>query len=226
MAAAAASVANTPKARIVAYDARRHRGAFASVNREWIEHYFRMEAHDFELLDDPATHVLGGAARGEIVIAEAEDAEDASSALSAAAAALTEGEDNALVLGACALVWLPRGRAPPEPAMELIKMGVRARAQGRGVGRLLGEAAMARAWELGAASVHIWSNTVLGPAIALYKSLGFVEVPMGDGEVFERANIRLLALRPVVSDGGGGIVDGGDGGNDGRAAAGGAASAP
>lgn len=226
MAAAAASVANTPKARIVAYDARRHRGAFASVNREWIEHYFRMEAHDFELLDDPATHVLGGAARGEIFIAEAEDAEDASSALSAAAAALTEGEDNALVLGACALVWLPRGRAPPEPAMELIKMGVRARAQGRGVGRLLGEAAMARAWELGAASVHIWSNTVLGPAIALYKSLGFVEVPMGDGEVFERANIRLLALRPVVSDGGGGIVDGGDGGNDGRAAAGGAASAP
>ena len=224
MAAASASEAGarTPKARIVPYNSRQHRGAFAAVNREWIEHYFRMEAHDFELLDDPATHVLGGEARGEIFIAEAEDA---SSALSAAAAALTEGEDNALVLGACALVWLPRGRAAPEPAMELIKMGVRARAQGRGVGRLLSEAAMARAWELGAASVHIWSNTVLGPAIALYKSLGFVEVPMGDGEVFERANIRLLALRPGGADG---VVDGGSGGggHDGRAAAGGAASAP
>jgi GNAT superfamily N-acetyltransferase len=208
-------------ARIVAYDARRHRGAFSAVNREWIERYFKMEAHDFELLDDPATHVLGGEARGEIFIAEAEG--DATSALAAAAAALAEGEDNALVLGACALVWLPRGRATPEPSMELIKMGVRARAQGRGVGRRLGEAAMARAWELGAASVHIWSNTVLGPAIALYKSLGFVEVPMGDGEVFERANIRLLALRPGGTDGGGG--SGGDR-RDGRAAAGGAASAP
>ena len=69
---------------------------------------------------------------------------------------------------------------------------------------------------LGAASVHIWSNTKLGPALALYRSLGFAEVPMGDGEVFERANIRLLALRPG---------SGGDGGPA-AAAAGGAASAP
>ena len=193
--------------RVVAYDARRHRGAFAAVNREWIEHYFRMEPHDEELLGDPATHVLGGAARGEIFVCERVDEDECgggggggASALSAAAEELlAEGDDNPRVLGACALMRLPPDRAPPEqePAYELAKMGVRESARGRGAGRLLGEAAMARAWgALGARSVHIWSNTVLAPAIALYKTLGFVECEMGEGEVFERANIRLLALPP------------------------------
>ena len=66
------------------------------------------------------------------------------------------------------------------------------------VARRIGHVALgARAWgALGARSVHIWSNTVLAPAIALYKTLGFVECEMGEGEVFERANIRLLALPP------------------------------
>ena len=160
------------------------------MNREWIEHFFVMEPHDEELLGDPATHVLGGAARGEIFICERADGGERESK------ELVEGEDNPLVLGACAIVWLPPGRAPPEPACELIKMGVRAAARGAGVGRLLGEAAMAHAWALGARSVHIWSNTVLVPAITLYKSLGFAECAMGEGEVFERANIRLIALRP------------------------------
>jgi GNAT superfamily N-acetyltransferase len=189
------------RARLVPYDARLHRGAFAAVNREWIEHFFVMEPHDEELLGDPATHVLGPPADGEIFVCEAQTATKPTEAAASDAAGeeearLVEGDDNARVLGACAIVRLPPGRTAPEPSFELIKMGVREAARGAGAGRLLGEAAMARAWARGAQSVHIWSNKVLGPAIELYKSLGFVECEMGGGEVFERANIRLIALRP------------------------------
>ncbi|MCU0634262.1 MAG: hypothetical protein MUE41_05270 [Gemmatimonadaceae bacterium] len=42
-----------------------------------------------------------------------------------------------------------------------------------------------------AARIALLSNTVLAPAIALYRSLGFVEVPLPDTE-YARANIRMV----------------------------------
>ncbi|HEX2716632.1 MAG TPA: hypothetical protein VHM67_03070 [Gemmatimonadaceae bacterium] len=48
---------------------------------------------------------------------------------------------------------------------------------------------------LGASQVELYSNTVLKPAISLYRSLGFVEVPLPHND-FERANIKMvLSLR-------------------------------
>jgi GNAT superfamily N-acetyltransferase len=88
-------------------------------------------------------------------------------------------------VGACALI---RG---DDGSVELAKMAVDAAARGRGIGRALGEAAIARARALGATRVELLSNTVLAPAIALYRALGFVEAPMHDTE-YERANIRMV----------------------------------
>ena len=93
-------------------------------------------------------------------------------------------------VGTCALMKCPYG------AYELAKMAVAPAAQGRGVGRALGEAAITRARALGAPRVELLSNTILEPALALYRSLGFVEVPLPKTD-YRRANIKMvLELSP------------------------------
>jgi len=88
------------------------------------------------------------------------------------------------VVGTCALL------AEHDGARELVKMAVKESAKGRGVGRALGEAAIAAARADGVARVELMSNTKLAPAIALYRRLGFVEVPMPVSD-YERANIAM-----------------------------------
>jgi GNAT superfamily N-acetyltransferase len=151
--------------------ASRHRTAFRDLNLAWIEEYFVVEERDRRELDDPESHILK--AGGFIFVAEADR---------------PAGRE---VLGACALI------AEPDGAYELAKMAVAPAARGRGVGRALGEAAVAHARALGAPRVELLSNTVLGPAIGLYRALGFVEVALPKTD-YARANIKMvldLALR-------------------------------
>ena len=159
----------------------RDRAAFAAINSAWIREFFKMEEHDVELLDDPEHHILD--AGGVILLAEG----------AAEAGAADE------VLGAVSLIPLTASPtssdasivSPDRQGYELAKMGTLPNLRSRGVGRVLGEAIMRRAALLSAPKLHIWSNRRLGPALALYRSLGFEEVPMGAGVVFERADIRL-----------------------------------
>lgn len=73
-------------------------------------------------------------------------------------------------VGTCALIrW-------PDRVFELAKMAVAPSHRGRGVGRRLAEAALERAALLGARTVVLLTSPTLGPAIALYRSLGFREV--------------------------------------------------
>jgi GNAT superfamily N-acetyltransferase len=160
--------------RVVAYDPARadHRRAFRALNLAWIERHFAVEARDRAELDDPEGHIL--AVGGRVLMAE------------------SDGTDGVAVLGTCALVPEPDG------ALELVKMAVDESARGRGVGRRLGEAAIAAARAAGAPRVDLLSNTVLGPAIALYRALGFVEVPLPATD-YARANIKMvLDLRPAA----------------------------
>jgi GNAT superfamily N-acetyltransferase len=158
--------------RIVSYGSARadHRTAFRDLNLAWIEEHFVVEARDRHELDDPERHIL--AAGGRIFMAEA------------------DGPAGIEVLGTCALLVEPDG------ACELAKMAVHASARGRGVGRALGESAIAAARALRAPRIELLSNTVLSPAIALYRTLGFVEVPLPATE-YARANIKMtLDLSP------------------------------
>lgn len=152
--------------RIVPYDRARpdHRSAFRDLNLAWIEKHFAVEPRDRHELDDPQRHILDRG--GEIFLAEA------------------GAGDAREVVGACALVVEPDG------ALALAKMAVRDDARGRGVGRALGEAAIAAAVARGAASLELLSNRVLTPAIALYRALGFVEAPLPATE-YARADIRM-----------------------------------
>lgn len=136
---------------------------FSQLNREWIERFFEMETVDREILDEPEKHILAGG--GAILFA---------------------ASDNRII-GTVALV------AQPDATFEMVKMAVADSARGRGVGKLLGRAIIERARDLGARRVILYSNTVLEPAINLYRALGFREVPVENAH-YNRANIKMELL--------------------------------
>ena len=147
------------------------RPAFEQLNRDWIESYFVLEDADRAVFADPAAAILGPG--GQIFF-------------------VVEGDT---VLGTCAVLR----HSPSE--CEIAKMAVAPAARGRGLGDLLMEAAVDFARQIGARRVTIVSNTVLAPALRLYRKHGFVEVPLESDGRYQRANIRLereLGVRESV----------------------------
>lgn len=165
----------------------RYAGAFREINLAWIRALFRVEAHDEEVLSDPSALLRAG---GQIFIA----LDACAPALPAASEAQVDADDPA-VLGVVAL--LRPSASGDARGFEFAKMGVRESARGKGIGRLLGEAALAHARAQGASLVDILSNRRLGPALALYRSLGFIEQPLPPND-YERADI-YLTLHPCAA---------------------------
>ena len=121
-----------------------------------------MEESDYKALDHPQEYIIDKG--GHIFIAL---------------------EDSTPV-GTAALVKMPEA-----DNYELAKMSVTDRLQGKGVGRLLMNAVIDKATnDLSAKRIYIESNRSLGPAIALYKSAGFVEID-GGASPYKRCNIWL-----------------------------------
>lgn len=138
-----------------------HQPDFKRLNIAWIARYFTVETHDLEQLDDPSHHILEPG--GHILLAE------------------TEG----CVVGTVALV--PTGPG----VLELAKMAVDDAFQGRRIGLMLAEAAIARARAAGATEIFLESNRRLAPALALYEKVGFREVPMAETP-YARADIKMV----------------------------------
>jgi GNAT superfamily N-acetyltransferase len=133
---------------------------FESLNREWIERYFQMEPVDVEILTHPEENIIKGG--GVILMAR----------------------HQGLVVGTVAL-------RPVNPAVyEFTKMAVAPEYRGRGIGRAISEAAIARARALGATKIILYSARKLENAIRLYLALGFVEVPV-DGP-YKRTDIKMV----------------------------------
>lgn len=135
--------------------------AFAELNREWIENLLGfLEPEDIRVLKDPAGTII--APGGVILFAVLDETPVAAGAL------------------------IPIGRGE----YELAKMAVAPAWRGQGIGRRLAERLIARARELGATRLELFSQTALPRAVPLYRNLGFREIPMGE-QVYERANIRM-----------------------------------
>ncbi len=98
---------------------------------------------------------------------------------------LVEGDR---VVGVCALV-----RESPTQ-FQLARMAVDASHRGRGYGNEILRAAIELACQEGAASISLLSNTVLQPAIALYRKHGFETVSTCPHPVYARCNI-VMELR-------------------------------
>jgi GNAT superfamily N-acetyltransferase len=139
--------------------------AFADLNYDWIEHYFRVEEHDRHMLDNPAEEIIDRG--GEIFIAVADEEP----------------------VGAVALI------NSSDDTFELAKMAVSPAQRGRGIGDKLIVACIEYARENGKSRIYLLSNTRLTPAIELYRKHGFIETPLDADSPYERVNIRMeLAL--------------------------------
>lgn len=91
------------------------------------------------------------------------------------------------VVGTCALF-------KKHESYELAKMAVTDKYQGLGIGRKLLEASLAKAQNTGAKFVELVSHKKLGPAIHLYKKIGFKEIPMSEmyKQKYARCNIQMI----------------------------------
>lgn len=146
---------------IVNYDSS-YKEVFRDLNVEWISTYFKMEASDYMALDNPDSYILENG--GQILVA------------------LLNKEP----VGVCALIKMN----DPSYDFELAKMAVAPKAQGKKIGWIIGEAIKDKARSMGAKTLYLESNTILAPAISLYRKLGFVEV-FGRNTPYERCNIQM-----------------------------------
>lgn len=93
--------------------------------------------------------------------------------------------DEGKAVGTCALYKVDH------ESYELAKMAVEPSSQGKGYGDLLMEKAEAWAKSKNAKKIIILSNTVLNPAITLYKKHGYEVIHLGPHPDYERCNIEL-----------------------------------
>lgn len=138
-----------------------HRQRFKEINVQWITQSFEMEEEDIKTVDDPEGYILKGG--GKIFIA------------------LYNNE----VVGTCAYLNFGNNE------FEMIKMAVDEKFRGLKIGKIIGEDSLQKMKEYGAKKTFLFSNTKGSAiAVALYRKLGFTEIPLGDSE-FQRADIRM-----------------------------------
>jgi putative acetyltransferase len=116
---------------------------FRTLNEQWINRYFKVEAKDRATLADPRRTILEPG--GRILLA------------------IVGGRP----VGCCALLSMGEGE------FELSKLAVAPGHQGKGIGRQLLGAAIDTAWRLHAHRLYLETNHVLTPAVRLYESVGF-----------------------------------------------------
>lgn len=133
---------------------------FKQLNYEWIGKYFKLEEADHQSLNYPDEKILKPG--GHIYMAL----------------------NNDEIIGTCALIKMD------DDTYELAKMAVTEKSRSKGIGWLLGQAAINKARELGAKTVFLESNTVLEPAINLYQKLGFREINRHPSP-YKRCNIQM-----------------------------------
>jgi len=134
--------------------------SFKRLNEEWITRWFEMEEADYKSLDRPQEYILDTG--GHILIALCEDEP----------------------VGTCALIRMNAD------TYELAKMSVSSQVRGKGIGFLLGQATIQKARSLGARRLYLESNTILEPAVRLYRKLGFQEI-QGATSPYERCDIQM-----------------------------------
>ncbi len=141
----------------------RYRDAFKTLNIEWLQKYFEVEAVDEMVLSDPEQHILSPG--GSILFARM-------------------GEE---IVGTCALKHQGDG------VYELTKMGVTADRQGAGIGAALMSAVIEKFRQLDGKELYLETNAVLEPAIKLYARHGFVDQGhRKPGSVYERSDVYMI----------------------------------
>ena len=87
--------------------------------------------------------------------------------------------------GVCALFNKGNGK------YEIARMAVKPSYQGKGYGKKLLSLCLEKLRELSAKNIYLVSNTILEPAINMYKSFGFITTHLGQHPEYKRANIIM-----------------------------------
>jgi putative acetyltransferase len=124
----------------------KHAKAFRALNEAWISKYFTIEAKDREVLDDPHGKIV---AKGGRIFMAFKDAEP---------------------VGCVALIRMADG------GYEVAKMTVAETLRGSGLGRSLMQRCIEAGAEAGAPRLYLETNSSLGPALGLYRAMGFKDV--------------------------------------------------
>lgn len=136
---------------------------FINLSLEWLEKYLWIEPADEEVLYHPHEAILD--AGGMIFFAN-------------------NGTEN---IGTVALIKMD------EKTFELVKLGVTEAYKGNHISRLLMDKAISYAREKCAEKIILFSNSGLVPALKLYETYGFQNVPVEDSE-FEGADVKMELL--------------------------------
>jgi ribosomal protein S18 acetylase RimI-like enzyme len=121
---------------------------FKALNKWWIDEYFTMEQKDEYILSNPKETIIN---KGGVILMALYDE---------------------IPVGACGLLKLENQKQD----YELSKMGIAKEFNRRGIGKILCQAMIDKAKSIGAKSLLIETNSVLTPAISLYKKLGFKQI--------------------------------------------------
>ena len=145
----------------------RHALAWRSLNEAWISKHFAIEPKDRAVLYDPQGKILDHG--GHIFMAER----------------------NGEVIGCVALIAMADG------GYEVAKMTVTEAARGTGLGRLLMQACIDKAQTDGAPRLYLETNSSLGPALGLYRAMGFVDLDPAMRPATDYARCDVWMERPV-----------------------------
>lgn len=139
-----------------------HLAVFKRLNIMWINSHWSLEPHDLETLSSPEDSILS---KGGCILV-----------------ALIDG----VPMGVVALCRMENN----EYDFEMAKLAVNPEARGTGLGEAICRAAIERAKSLGAKKLFLESNTLLKPAINLYRKLGFTELKEYH-PAYERGDIQM-----------------------------------
>jgi GNAT superfamily N-acetyltransferase len=151
----------------------RHAEAFRRLNEAWISRHFVLEPKDREVLEDPQGQIID---RGGFIFM-----------------AVADG----VAVGCVALIRMADG------GYEVAKMTVSEALRGSGLGRRLMQRCIDAGAALGATRLYLETNASLGPALGLYRAMGFrdlapTETPYARADVFMERRYR--GVRHVAND--------------------------
>ena len=140
--------------------AEKYQPDFKRLNLEWLDKYHLTESHDLEILDDPQGTVID---RGGYIFLAMEDGK---------------------IVGTAGL-WKEN-----EMDYELVKMTVDPAYRGQGISKILLEQCIAKAKQVNALRIFLFSNSQLKTALSLYEKYGFRYVPVTNAP-FLTADVKM-----------------------------------
>jgi GNAT superfamily N-acetyltransferase len=137
-----------------------YHGDFRQLNLEWLEKFNLVESHDLEILDHPKENVID---RGGFIFLLQEDNH---------------------IIGTAGIFKIN------DKEYELIKMYVAPGHRGKKYGELLLQHCLAKAQQLNASKIILYSNSQLQTAIRMYERSGFKHIDAIDTP-FVTADIKM-----------------------------------